>query len=103
MSKDNRALNFEEIKQLLKKVGVDTLVVGPEKISFSANSPGSRLDPARAISLIASAPKKYQLTPDSKFVAKIASKSLHELTLELEKLLQILAPNLIDKKTSPQK
>lgn len=77
------------IKQLLKKAGVEALTVGPEKVSLLPG-PASRLDPVRGISLISSAPDLYQLTPDSKFVAKIATGTLRDLFFALESLLKRL-------------
>jgi transcription-repair coupling factor (superfamily II helicase) len=79
------------IKQVLKSIGIETLVVGPERISL-VSSPSGRLDPARAIALVASNPSKFQLTPDSKFVAKLPTGSLRDLFFALENLLKDLLP-----------
>src|SRR5262249_28914016 len=46
------------IKQLLKGLGIDSLTVGAERVSL-VPGPGSRLDPARAISLISGDPHRY--------------------------------------------
>jgi transcription-repair coupling factor (superfamily II helicase) len=79
------------IKQLLKKFGIESLTVGAEKVSFSAGGPASLLDPLKAISLVASNPREYQLTPESKFVARITSTSMRDLAFELERLISRLA------------
>ncbi|MCM2278020.1 MAG: transcription-repair coupling factor [Oligoflexia bacterium] len=75
------------IKQLLKNTGMDSLTVGPERISLLPG-PGSRLDPARAIALVSSQPDRYQLTPDSKLVARAQSGSLRDLYFYLETLFR---------------
>jgi transcription-repair coupling factor (superfamily II helicase) len=75
------------VKQLLKKTGMDALTVGPEKISL-VPGPASRLDPIRAIALISSHPAKYQLTPDSKLVARVPTGSLRDLYFGLESLFR---------------
>ena len=59
------------LKILLKQTGIDALTVGPERVSL-VPAPASRMDPAKAIALVASQPKKYQLTPDSKFIVKVS-------------------------------
>ncbi|MGZ3688283.1 MAG: TRCF domain-containing protein, partial [Bdellovibrionota bacterium] len=71
------------LKTLLKRIGIDTLTVGPEKVSL-VPGPGSRLDPARAIALVAGNPSKYQLTPDSKMVVKVPTASLRDLYFAME-------------------
>lgn len=78
------------VKILLKRNGIDTLTVGPERVSL-VSGPGSQLDPVRAISMISGNPSKYQLTPDSKFVAKIPTGSLRDLFFALETLFKELA------------
>ncbi len=79
------------IKQVLKKIGVDSLTVGPERISL-VPGPNSRLDPSRAIALISSRPDKYLLTPDSKFVTKVTTPSIKDLYFTLDQLLKELLP-----------
>ncbi len=81
------------IKQVLKRAGIDALTVGPEKISLIPG-PASRLDPVRAIALVAGNPRVYQLLPDSKFVAKIPNASLRDLFFGLEKLVKDLLPRV---------
>ena len=66
------------------------LTVGPERVSL-VSGPGSKLDPVRAIALISGAPSKYQLTPDSKFVAKIPTGNLRDLFFAMETLFKELA------------
>jgi len=74
------------IKQMLKALRVDALTVGPEKVVLT---PGldSSLDPVRAIALVASQPGKYQLTPESKFIAKVKTLSLKDLYFTIHTLL----------------
>ena len=80
-------------KILLKRNGIDTLTVGPERVSLVSGE-GSLLDPVRAISMISGNPGKYQLTPDSKFVAKIPTGSLRDLFFALEVLFKELTARL---------
>jgi len=77
------------LKQLLKHNGIESLTVGPEKISML---PGAKsgLNPASAIALVASKPDRYQLLPDSRFVAKLETGTLRELLFGMEKLLKDL-------------
>jgi len=77
------------LKTLLKRIGIDALTVGPERVSM-VPAPGSRVDPARVIALIAGKPAHYQLTPDSKFVAKVPTGSLRDLFFALESLFKDL-------------
>jgi hypothetical protein len=74
------------VKQLLKRAGIDSLTVGPEKVSLVSGA-GSLLDPARVIALVSSKPSDYQLMPDSKLVAKIPTGTLRDLSFGLEALL----------------
>ncbi len=74
------------IKILLKRVGVESLTVGPERVSLMP-AKHSRLDPSRAIALVAAEPSNYQLLPDSKFVARCQFSGLRDLCLEVESLL----------------
>jgi transcription-repair coupling factor (superfamily II helicase) len=79
------------IKQVLKKIGIDSLTVGPEKISM-VPGPDSQLDPVRAIALVSGNRRKYQLTPDSKLVAVVPTGSLRDLFFALEGLFKELLP-----------
>ncbi|MBC7691272.1 MAG: transcription-repair coupling factor [Methylotenera sp.] len=81
------------VKQVLKKIGIDSLTVGPERIVL-VPGPNSQLDPVRAIALISSHAQKYQLTPDSKFVTKVTITSLRDLYFTLQTLLKELLPRL---------
>lgn len=74
------------IKQMLKALRVDALTVGPEKVVLTPGSQSS-LDPVRAIALVASQPKKYQLTPESKFIAQVKTLSLKDLYFTIHTLL----------------
>lgn len=77
------------IKQLLKNSGIDSLTVGPQKVSLLPSAV-SKLNPSRAIALVSSKPDRYQLLPDSKFVAKLETESLQSLFFGLEKLISLL-------------
>lgn len=81
------------IKQLLKRNGIEALTVGPEKISLLPGS-SSRLNPVRAIALVSSKPDRFQLLPDSRFVAKIETGTLRDLLFGLEKLLKDLGSDM---------
>lgn len=80
------------IKQLLKRNGIEALTVGPEKISILPGAT-SRLNPVRAIALVSSKPDRFQLLPDSRFVAKLETGTLRDLLFGLEKLLNELGAN----------
>ncbi len=79
------------VKQLLKRTGIEILTVGPEKVSL-VPGPANQADPARLIALVASDPDSYQLTPDSRFIAKISTQNLSDLYFGLERLLQKILP-----------
>lgn len=78
------------IKQILKKIGVESLTVGLEKVALVPGQ-GSLLDPVKAISLVSAHPNRYQLTPDSKFVASLSVSSMRDLYFAIEKLLNDLS------------
>lgn len=75
------------IKVVLKKIGIDSLSVGPDKVSLLPG-PQSKLDPVRAIALVSAHPHQYQLRPDSKLVAKIPTGTLRDLFFGLEVLFK---------------
>ena len=77
------------IKQLLKRCGIETLTVGPEKASWI---PGPRclLDPTKAVAMAAAEPKNFQLLPDSKMVSRVPTGTLKDLTFALEALMKRL-------------
>lgn len=77
------------IKNLLRKAGIDTLIVGPEKISLIPGKQ-SRLDPVKTVALIASHPKTYSATSDGKWVVVMPSRVINELYFSLESLLNRL-------------
>jgi transcription-repair coupling factor (superfamily II helicase) len=80
------------IKLLLKHFGIDSLTVGPERVVL-VPGPVSKLEPVRAISLIAGNPAKYQLTPDgkgSKFIVNMQTPGLKDLFFSLEQLFDKL-------------
>lgn len=78
-------------KLLLKRVGIDALTVGSEKVSLLPGVSGL-LDPTRAVAMVSANPSRYQLTPDSKFVAKVPTGSLRDLFFALEGLFKDLLP-----------
>jgi transcription-repair coupling factor (superfamily II helicase) len=77
------------LKITLKKLGIRALTQGPERIVLT---PGSEtlLDPIRAISLVSSQPKKYSLSPDSKFIFNAKILTIKELYFEVQNLLNLL-------------
>jgi transcription-repair coupling factor (superfamily II helicase) len=81
------------LKQLLVKIGIDSLTAGPEKVSMIIGS-GSSIDPVKAISVVAGDRSRYQLTPDpsgpghTKLVAKVPTGSLRDLYFAIESLLK---------------
>ncbi|MCM2322100.1 MAG: transcription-repair coupling factor [Oligoflexia bacterium] len=77
------------VKILLKRLGIDVLTVGPEKVSL-VPGPVSRLDPVRAIAILSSRPDQLQLLPDSKLVARVPTGNLRDLYFGLEKLFKDL-------------
>lgn len=78
------------VKRLLKVLKIDALTVGPERVVLTPGKDSS-LDPIRAISLVSAHGEKYQLTPDSKFVARVKILSLQELYHSVSTLLQELS------------
>lgn len=80
------------LKILLKKLGVETLTVGPQRVSLTPSTE-TVFDPVRAISLVTGKPSKYQLSPDSKFLVRMETPSLSQLYFELESLAKTLIPS----------
>ncbi len=79
------------VKVQLKRLGIDALTVGPERIVLTPGK-GSALDPVRAIALVSGHPKLYSLTPESRFVARETVGSMKDLYFALESLLRNLTP-----------
>ncbi len=79
------------VKVHLKRLGIDALTVGPERIVVVPGKK-SALDPTRAIALVSAHPKKYQLTPDSRFVASRSAGSMKDLYFTIQDLLHHLQP-----------
>jgi transcription-repair coupling factor (superfamily II helicase) len=75
------------IKILLKRMGIDALTVGPEKVSLTPG-PQSQFDPVRIIALVSAYPQLYQLMPDSRLIAKVSTQSLRDLFFGMEKLFK---------------
>ena len=75
----------------LKRLGIDALTVGPERIVLS---PGvsSALDPIRAVALVSGHPNRYSLTPESRFVARTVVRSMKDLYFVIQELLKNLSP-----------
>lgn len=74
------------IKTLLKNTGIETLTVGPEKISFLPGKK-SKLKPEKIVTELSKNPKNYAINPDSKITAKFLTKSLPDLFFFIEKLI----------------
>ena len=86
----SEAINFLwliRIKQLLKAEGIQSLTVGPERISLLPATHTS-FDPVRLIALLSAYPDKYQLTPDSKLVIAMKVNDTKSLFFALEKLIE---------------
>lgn len=79
------------VKVHLKRLGIDALTVGPERIVVVPGK-SSVLDPSRAIALVSAHPAHYQLTPDSRFVARRSAKSMKDLYFLIQDLLRHLRP-----------
>jgi transcription-repair coupling factor (superfamily II helicase) len=79
------------VKVSLKRLKIDAITVGPERLVLSPGA-ASLLEPARAIALVAGHPKKYSLTPESRFVARAAVRSVKELYFAIQDLLDALSP-----------
>jgi transcription-repair coupling factor (superfamily II helicase) len=79
------------LKQLLKRLGIEVLTVGAEKVSLAPGKQ-SRLDPVRAVALVSGHPHRYQLMPDGRFIAKVPTATLRDLFFSLESLFKDLLP-----------
>ena len=75
----------------LRRLGIDAITVGPEKLVLVPGQ-GSSLDPVRAVALLSAHPSRYQLTPDSRFVARRSVGSMKDLYFSIQDLLRDLAP-----------
>jgi transcription-repair coupling factor (superfamily II helicase) len=75
----------------LRRLGIDAITVGKEKLVLVPGQ-GSSLDPVQAIALVSAHPSRYQLTPDSRFVASRAVRSMKELYFSIQELLRDLSP-----------
>jgi transcription-repair coupling factor (superfamily II helicase) len=78
------------IKILLKQYHVEVLTVGDKKIALSAGS-NHRFNLDRIVALIASSPDEYQLTPDSRFIAKADTSNIQQTFFSLEGFLKRLS------------
>ena len=76
----------------LRRLGIDAITVGKEKLVLVPGQ-GSSLDPVRAIALVSAHPTRYQLTPDSRFVASRAIGSMKDLYFSIQELLRDLTPS----------
>jgi len=79
------------VKVHLKRLGIDALTVGPERVVL-VPGPRSALDPVRAIALVSAYPSKYQLLPDSRLVAHLKAASMKDLYFGIQELLKRLSP-----------
>ncbi len=77
------------IKQLLKRMGIDSLTAGPQKIALVSGA-DSQLNPARAIALVSAHPDRYQLLPDSKLVVACPTETMRDLFFAVESLVKDL-------------
>jgi transcription-repair coupling factor (superfamily II helicase) len=73
------------VKHQLKKMGIESLTVGSNKISLLPGKT-SLFDPVRTIALLSADPKRYQITPDSKLIVQLATFSIQDLFFALERL-----------------
>ena len=78
------------VKLLLKAHAVDILTVGEGRVVLTAG-PGSHFDTDRVVALISSGSGEYQLTPDSRLIARANTTTIHELHFDLERLLEKVA------------
>jgi transcription-repair coupling factor (superfamily II helicase) len=78
------------VKVHLKRLKIDALTVGPERLVLVPGADSS-LNPVRAIALVTAYPKRYQLTPDSRFVAARKVSSMKELYFVIQELLEDLS------------
>jgi transcription-repair coupling factor (superfamily II helicase) len=79
------------VKVHLKRLKVDAITVGPERVVLSPGK-NSSLDPIRAIALVSGHPGQYSFTPESRFVARCSARSMKELYFVIQDLLKNLAP-----------
>lgn len=80
------------LKILARKVGVDSITVGPEKTSIQLAS-GCVLSPQKLVGLVLSDTKRYQLTAESKLIVSGMARGPRELFLDLESLFNRCYPN----------
>jgi len=78
------------IKVLLKQHRIEALTVGDGKVTL-LSAPRGSFDADKVIALIASDPGRFQLTPDSRLVARVSTVDLMTLLLELEQLFKRIA------------
>jgi transcription-repair coupling factor (superfamily II helicase) len=81
------------LKELLRRHGIDALTVGQERISLQVGT-GASLDPAKALTRMRQSPDDFQITPDSRVIARADLSNLAILTQSVEKLLTELSPAL---------
>jgi len=74
-------------KQLLSNTGIHAMTVGKEKISLVPHRE-SRLDPSKAVALMARRPRLLQITPESKLIVHLPCHSLSELYFALEEFMK---------------
>lgn len=79
------------VKNLLKRYGVDSLTLGPERVSIILGA-NCLFDPHRIVAAVANDPKGASISPDSKLTLTVGKIStLAELSLKLEGVFEKLA------------
>ena len=78
------------IKVTLKKHRIEALTVGDGKVTLLSAPKGS-FDADKVIALLASDPIRYQLTTDSRLVARVSTVDLMTLSIELDALFKRIA------------
>jgi transcription-repair coupling factor (superfamily II helicase) len=80
------------IKNVLKSYGIDSLTVGPSRLSLIPGK-GTRIDPATVVAKIRQKDDGMQLTPDSKLVLDWSGGTPRDLRYRLETALDRLLPS----------
>lgn len=81
------------LKELLRRHGIDALTAGQERITLQVGA-NAKLDPQKALARMRQSNDGFQITPDSRIVARSDTSDLAQLTQSVEKLLAELSPAL---------
>jgi transcription-repair coupling factor (superfamily II helicase) len=81
------------LKEVLRRHGIDALTLGSERISLQVGA-SAHLDPVKALERMRQYPDDFQITPDSRVIARIDQTSLPLLAGGVEKLLIELSVGL---------